>query len=297
MHRKEKSRKNSSDFRTKILWAQKCAWANFSNWFTIPKTWIVFGVMLIFALWNLSGVIQYSAESGIRCSPWIFPHYFSPPIMWLVYGFLTIALFSDVPFYSAFSDFLKIRTGAHVWIAGQCFFIVEASLFYSLLYFLITIIMISPRIIVMRKWGKLIETFVYNPEAAEKLTGIYFIEEIVKKYSPVRATILAVLFVWLVSCFLGMLILMCRVILGGHVGNAIAGFFVFLSYFAAFVGSLVFGAGIYRFSPVSWINIAVFRGTGGYPDMTYGAFFLIAGILIFGSVGSLCYGRGVWGND
>ena len=273
---------------TKLKWMQKCAGVNFSNWSVTPKTWMILGVMVVFAIWNLSGVLEYSMELGVRCTPWIYPHYFSVPLMWVVYGFLTIALFSDAPFHSTFSDFLQIRTGKRIWILGQCLFIAEASLCYSLAYFLLSVIMVLPRIIVLNRWGKLIELLASGSEA-QGLTGISFMENIINEYTPVGATLLTILFVWLVSCFLGMLILAFRIISGGHMGNAVAGSFVFLSYFCVYIGSWVFGSRIYRISPVSWINISVFSGIGGYPDVIYGVSFLLLGIVIFGAVGSLVY--------
>lgn len=280
---------NKPGLFTRIKWMQKCAGVNFSSWSVTPKTWIIFAVMTVFTLWNLSGVLKSSIQLGVRCTPWIYPHYFSMPVMWSVYGFLTIALFSDAPFYNTCSDFLQIRTGKRIWILGQCLFIAEASLCYSLVYFLLSVIMVLPRIIFINQWGKLIEIFAYNSEISAKLTGISFLDSIIKSYSPVTATLLTILFVWLISCFLGMLILMCRVISGGNMGNAIAGFFVFLSYFCVYIGSMVFGNEIYRVSPVSWLCIAVFSGQGGYPDMIYGLSFLILGIVICCMAGSIWY--------
>lgn len=285
----EKKTYSTAGIFTKIKWMQKCAGVNFSNWTVTPKTWIILGVMAVFTIWNLSGVLEYSTELGIRCTPWIFPHYFSMPVMWTVYGFLTIALFSDAPFHNTCSDFLQIRTGKRIWILGQCLFILEASLCYTLAYFLLSVLMVLPRIIFINQWGKLIEILAYNSEISMNLTGISFADSIIKTYSPVTATLLTILFVWLVSCFLGMLILMCRVITGGYIGNAIAGFLAFLSYFCVYIGSMVFGGSIYKISPVSWLCIAIFSGKGGHPDMVYGLSFLILGILICGTAGSICY--------
>lgn len=276
-------------FGRKIRCLQKCANVNFSNFSIEPKTWMIFAVMAIFAMWNLSGVLEYSAEVGIRCAPWIYPHFFSMPTMWVVYGFLTIALFSDAPFRSSFSDFMQIRMGKRIWLLGQCLFVFEASFFYSMVYFLLTIVMVLPRIIVINKWGKLIETFVYSSEASEYLLGTYFMKSILEKYSPIEATLLEILIVGLVSCFLGMLILACRILFGGNTGSAVAGFFVFLSYFCVYIGSMVFGNKIYKFSPVSWINIAAFSGKGGYPDLLYGVSFLLLGITACGVLGSIFY--------
>ena len=137
----------------------------------------------------------------------------------------------------------------------------------------------------------MIETLAYDAEASQQLTGIYFTAGILQKYSPVEATLLTVLMVWLVSFFLGMLILACRILFGGHAGSAVAGFFVFLSYFCVYIGSMVFGTGIYRFSPVSWITISIFREKGALPDVEYCVSFLLLGIAVCVVAGMLVYGK------
>lgn len=286
-----KTKNSTSHILTKIKWMQKCANVNFSNWSVTPKTWIVLGIIAIFSIWNLSGVVQYSVAMGIRCSPWMYPHYFSIPIMWLVYGFLTAALFSDAPFHSAFSDFLQIRTGNYIWLLGQCLFIAEASLCYSLTYFLLSIAAVLPRVIFISGWGKLIETLAYDTEASLHLVGVCFLPDVLQKYSPIEATLLTVLMVWLVSCFLGMLILACRILFGRHAGIAAVGFLTFLSYFCTYIGSMVFGQKIYRFSPVNWISISIFQETGALPDVGYSVRFLLLGIILCVAASVPIYGK------
>ena len=60
---------NKPGLFTRIKWMQKCAGVNFSSWSVTPKTWIIFAVMTVFTLWNLSGVLKSSIQLGVRCTP------------------------------------------------------------------------------------------------------------------------------------------------------------------------------------------------------------------------------------
>lgn len=273
----------------KIKWMQKCATANFQNWLVTPKIWIVFGAMAVFCIWNTSGIVEYSREAGIRVAPWIFPHFFSMPVMYFVYGFLTIALFSDAPFRNSLSQFIEIRTGKRLWIQGQCLFIIEASFCYALAYLLLTIVVILPRIYCTGQWGTLIKMMAYN-SGTYSVRGIIFSSRMIERYSPIQAMLLTFLFVWMVSCFMGMLILVCRIIIGGNAGNVVTGFLVFFSYFAVYTGSLIFGGSIFKFSPVSWIHLDILGSNmGGYPDKWYAFSFLVIGTIAASIIGIKTY--------
>ena len=274
----------------KLQMMQKCASANFRNWMVLPKIWIILGVIAIFSMWNLSGVLEYSADVGIRVTPWVFPYFFSMPVMCLVFGFLTIVLFSEAPFRNPLSDFMEIRTGKRIWIQGQCLFVIEASFFYALTYFLVTVVCLLPRIFVTGQWGKLIQKLVYDGEAG--VPGMYFSEQVFEGYSAIEATLYSLLFIWLVSAFLGMLVLASHILIGKNAGDIAAGFFAFLSYYSMYVGSMAFGNKIFRVSPVNWINIGTLLGSKyGMPDKYYAFSFLVIGIVVFGIMGIRGYER------
>ena len=274
----------------RLKWMQKCVSVNLCNWSVTPKIWIIIGIMAVYTIGNVSGVLEYSSEIGIRVTPWIFPHYFNVPAMWIVYGFLTVSLFSDAPFHNASSQFIEVRVGKKTWIQGQCLFIIEASLLYALLYFVMTFIISLPRIYFTAGWGKLIEKLVYSDVGAVQITGLIFDRNILEKFSPIQALFISLIILWLVSCFLGMLILACRIVIGGNAGNIAAGIEVFLAYFSIYIGVRVFGSRIFRFAPVSWINISVFcNEAGDYPDIFYSFSFLVLGIIIFSVIGIKAY--------
>jgi len=274
----------------KLKMMQKCATADFRNWAVSPKIWIIIGVIAVFSMWNWSGVLEYSADTGIRVTPWVFSFYFSMPVMYLVYGFLTIVLFSEAPFRNPLSDFMEIRTGKRIWIQGQCLFIIEASLLYAVTYFLVTIICILPRIYITGQWGKLIHKLVGG--GATGISGVSFSAQVFRQYSAIEATLYSLLFIWLVSSFLGMLILASHIVIGKNAGDIMAGFFTFLSYYSMYVGSMAFGNDIFYVSPVNWINIGILLGSKyGVPDKYYAFSFLVIGIIIFGITGIKGYER------
>lgn len=269
---------------------QKCALANFRNWAVSPKIWIITGVFAVFSMWNLSGVLEYSVDTGIRVTPWVFPYFFSMPAMYLVYGFLTIVLFSEAPFRNPLSDFMEIRTGKRMWIGGQCLFVVEAAFLYALVCFLITVLCLLPRIFVTGQWGKLIQKMVYGGDNAS--SGIYFSAQVFEQYSALEAVFYSLLFLWLVSAFLGMLILASHVVIGKNAGDIVAGFFAFLSYYSMYVGSMTFGNGIFKVSPVNWINIGTLLGSKyDMPDKYYAFSFLVIGTVVFSIAGIKGYER------
>lgn len=278
-----------------LLLAQKCASVNFKKWLITPQIWITAAVIFVFALWNLSGVTAYSSASGIKTAPWIFPHFFFMPVMVTVYGFLTICLFSAAPFRDDFSQFMEIRMGKRIWICGQLLYILETSTVYVLYYVLITVVMILPRIFLTPEWGNLIKQLCYEPYITEEygisLGGLYFSTDIIENFTPIQAMLLAMLMLWLVSAWLGTLIFVLHIVLKKGAGIIAAGFFVFLAYFANYVGWIMMGNRIFFFSPVNWLCLAYLNiaGRGDLPDLWYALSILVFCIIVFGGTGVKVY--------
>lgn len=221
---------------------QKCAMVNFHKWRTSPQIGMSAVIVAVFFWWNLSGVVEYSVQSGIRIAPWILPHCFSMPIMQIIFGLLTVVLFSPAPFRDAFSPFLEARVGKSIWIRGQVLYILEASFIYVLYDTILTILFICPRIYFTLDWGQLITQLCSNPVTSEQygitLAGIYFAPQIVSTCSAPAAMLLTMLGMWLVSVFLGFVIFALHILFGYGPGILAAGFFGFLAYFSNYVGQL-----------------------------------------------------------
>lgn len=283
-----------------LVMMQKCALANIKKWIVTPKIWIIAVVIAIFTNWNFSWVVAYSKASGVRISPWMFPFYISMPVMLLVYGFLTIVLYADAPFRDPFSSFLEIRVGRQNWIGGQCLYIIESAAIYTLYQYVVTLLTILPRIFLTTEWGELVVRLAQDAGIVRQYglepSGTYFALSIVETYTPVTATLLALLLMWTVTIFIGMMMLAFNIVVGKDAGVVIAGFFVFLSYFSNYVGWLMFGNKIFFLSPVNWVSLGYINAGQGtqMPDLFYVFPILIAVVYMMGILGTRIYSVKDW---
>lgn len=279
----------------RFILLQRCASVNFKKWVSMPDVFLLAAVIAIFLGWNFSGVLAYSDVSGMRISPWVFPFLFSMPIMLLVYGYLTIVFFARAPFRDAFSQFMEIRTGKRTWIEGQLLYIFEASGVYSMYYFLVSFLMILPRIEFTTQWGPCIEQLAYNSMAPYmygiKVTGISFYSAVLETFSPIQATILSFLLLYLVTCLIGTVIFFLHILLKPGVGMAVAGFLVFFSYFINYVGRMMLGSWCVYVSPVNWICLGYLdlNGNGQSLDVFYAVMMLLFGNILLGGLGVRIY--------
>ena len=278
-----------------FLLAQKCATVNFRKWTVTPQIWVTAVVIAIFGVWNLGWVLQYSYASGIRITPWLFPHFFFIPIMQLVYGYLTIVFFAEAPFRDSFSQFMEVRVGKKVWIYGQLLYIVEAAFIYVLYYMVISVVMVLPRIYISGEWGKAIEQLCYDRQIISSYGivggGFSFSADIIENMTPLQAMFSALLMLWLVSVWIGVVIFFLHIVLKKGAGIALAGFFVFLAYFSNYAGWLMFGNKLFFFSPINWISMGYLdiAGRGDLPDMLYAISILVVSSVIMGITGVKAY--------
>lgn len=251
---------------------------NFQRLLSQKKNYMILVMILLFGAWNTKALFTASVQTGIRITPWVFSYYFAAPVMKLVYGFITIALFSEAPFKNNMTEMIEIRCGKRPWICGQILYIVCLSFVYTLAYVVSSILFLIPRLYVgTTEWGLLLHRTLEDP-----MSVVGASMEMMKSYSPIRAMIVTFLLVWLVTIFLGMIISACRMTAGKRMGTVVAGFLTFISYFSVYVGSMYFGKKIFRFSPVSWIYLgsADMRISGYAPGIIYVFSFLVLAIIL-----------------
>ena len=279
----------------RIVLLQRCASVNFRKWRSMPDVVFLAVVIVVFLGWNFSGVVEYSLVSGMRIAPWVFPFLFSMPIMLLIYGYLTIVFFARAPFRDSFSQFMEIRTGKRLWIEGQLLYILEASGVYCFYYFLVSFLMILPRIDFTMQWGPFIEQLAYNSMApylqGVSISGISFYNTVVETCSPVQATGLSFLLLYLVTCLIGTLIFFLHIVMKPGAGMAAAGFLVFFSYFINYVGGMMLGSWCVYVSPVNWICLGYLdlQGSGQSPEVLYAVMMLLFGNILLGGLGVRIY--------
>ena len=272
-----------------------CACANFRKWRSNANILVIAAIMLMFALWNNNWINQFCAATGSRVSIWVFPFFFVLPSMTVVLGCLTVLLFCNAPFYDAHTPFVMIRTGKRAWINGQILYIPLASFIYTLFYWVSALLVLLPHLGFSTEWGTVIETLA-NTDAAAKLgieeSGTLFSPRITNTFSAAGATALSFVLCWLVSSFLGMLILAFHVVVGKNTGIIAAGVFIALGYLVYYVGEIHFGPWLYYLSPVVWANLNAFDLLGeglGRPPLAYAIAALVFAITLLSVIASTVF--------
>lgn len=255
------------------------------------KTYMILAIILIFGWWHTADFLRASMETGIRTAPWIFQEYFGDPTMLMLYGFLTVMVFADIPYHNSMSQMIEIRTGRRNWIISQMIYTVELAFFYTLVFALSSFLFLLPRIYFTTGWGEFLTRVADGRvEGLSRVTS-----QMVENYSPVRAVLITFLCVWGVSVFMGMLIFVLRMFISHSVAVAVAGFLAFFSYFVISIGAMVFGNFLYKVSPLNWLCLYYIDPAFGYlgvPGLRYVGIFLVAGSVLSAAAGCAWYLRG-----
>lgn len=203
----------------------------------------------------------------------VLPHLYNNQYFRLVIQFGIILMFSNAPFRNANSLFCIIRTGYKKWCVGQLIYIVTASILYTTLFFLLTIVCTVPTLGFSFSWGKTFSTLAQTD--GFPLNIEYKIHLL---YKPVDALLNTCLLLMLLSIFLGFLMFLLSSVFGKGAGTISATSIVLLGLVPAFSSN---PAGVARFSPCSLTQIALLDSSGisGYPTVSYAYIFF--GIALF----------------
>lgn len=227
-----------------------CVRINLKKWRKNPRIYVLLSVMLVFGYWTLGEAITLSRESGLAATPWILPHFFAFPVMQTLFGMCAILLYCDAPFKDKHTAFVCIRTGKRNWILGQILYIAISSVIYTVCWFFISVLLFVPNIEWTTDWGTL---FWSIADGGMRSDSLYIEGSLNRMYTGMEATVITLLLMWLVSMFLGNLILLGNLLKGKIIGLAVAGFYSFLAVFVSSYMMLMFaGSGGYYFSPVNW---------------------------------------------
>lgn len=262
-----------------------CSMTNYKKWKVDATIYTLFILIIVFSIWNFSGVYDYARIVGFGVSPWIFPHILTSPVVMPIYGCFAMLLFSKAPFIDRHTPFLLMRTGRVTWVLGQLLYIFLTSLLYTIINYVITVITFIPYIEFTTDWGKVLRTLATNPASAydKGITLTVLIKgSIITYFSAIEATILSLGLFFLVTLFIGIVIFSLNLIIGKMSGIITVGVLVFISYFSIFVGRLTIGFKIYYFSPLSWSSLQYidWYSSGDSPSFRYAVAFLLGTSLI-----------------
>lgn len=273
-----------------------CAIINFQKWKVDVKIYTLFILIFVFSLWNFSGIYEYGRSVGEGVGPWIFPHIFTMPLTMPIYGCFAILLFSNAPFVDRYMPFVIARVGRGNWILGQLLYIFLASIVYTIIHYIITILSFFPYIDFTQDWGKVIRTLAVNPDSAYEKgieMTVMMQNAIVMTFSAIDATLISLGLFFLVTLFIGIVIFSMNLIVGKMSGVITAGLLVFISYFSIYVGRLTIGYKVYYFSPLSWNSLQYidWYSSGDAPSFQYAITFLVGVSLLLSILSIISFSR------
>lgn len=273
-----------------------CSLINYKKWLVDIKIYTLFTLILVFSIWNFSGIYEYARVVGFGVSPWIFPHILITPIAMPIYGCFAMLLFSNAPFIDRHMPFLIARTGRLTWVLGQLLYILFTSLLYTIIHYVITVISFFPNIDFTSDWGKVIRTLATNPTSAHE-KGIQLTvliqNSIVTSFSAIEATLISLGLFFLVTLFIGIVIFSLNLVVGKMSGIIAVGILVFISYFSIYVGRLTIGFKVYYFSPLSWSSLQYidWYSSGDAPSFQYAVIFLLGTSIVLSILSVISFSK------
>ncbi|MBS4201838.1 hypothetical protein KHA93_19725 [Bacillus sp. FJAT-49732] len=267
-----------------------CSQVNFRKWLVNPRIYTLAVITIAFLSYHSLGLSKFAAEKEIAITPWVFPFLSIPPTM-QVFACFIVLLFCDAPFADRHMPFLTIRTSRRNWIIGQLIYIILASFIYTIFVCVMSAIVLIPNLQLSTGWGVLIKTLAVKPDIAPSVL-VFFDEEIIKMFSPIKAILISSGLFWLVAVFIGVLIFFFNVVIKKMSGLVASGFFIFMSFFSIIQGILIFGEWIRYLSPISWMNISYLYWNGfGFATAspTFAVLCLLIAILLMGIISTIVF--------
>ncbi len=229
---------------------------------------------------------EFSELTGIKVNGWVFPFLTEYTFVQVVVVLAAAFVFCDIPFDDEASEWMLLRAGRKNWILGKILSILLMSGIMTVLFFLVTLILLMPQLQFGIGWGKVLGTLAQTDAANAMGLDILKLDyNLQMACEPLQATLWAMLMAWLVLGMTGMLILVCNLFFKKGIGQIVGIGFAFLAFLPPNFSNM-FTA--YYFSPASWLDISLFIAGehSKYPSFSYMISFLLISdiVLLAGAV-------------
>lgn len=233
------------------------------QWRKNPRIICVFLLALGYIYTIIEPIKSYASQIKTNCSPWILPFITSNADFVLILMLLFVVLVCDAPFLNSFQPYMILRSGKSPWIVGQIIYISMAALIYWVGIFLFCFISLLPTISLSNQWGTVLQTLAQTRAGSQ--IGMHFSIDykIILNFSPVKAFLISLLLAWMVSVFIGLLIMCFNIFLNKSAGVIAAIILIFSQHFAY----LCSGYWFYNISPISWISMSILNFSQGNTRM------------------------------
>lgn len=224
--------------------------------------WSARGILIVLALAffnyeEIHPIVNYAAEYKEPIVPVAMIFIFNSLHFQVMFGLVTIFLFSEVPFVTKRTIYTVLRTGRRGWLLGKIFRIVITSVIYMLLEVIISVLVCGNDILWSNRWGRVWNTLSLSSDA-EGLS-VWVPRNILIQYTPVEAIIRVFILGCLVITFIGCFMMLISLLTSPILAIVITGIISVLPYVA--VNSAIYYYRIYYLSPMSWIGIIEYSNT------------------------------------
>lgn len=240
-----------------------CCKFNLSQWRKNSRVICVFLLLLGYVYSIIEPISQFSTDIEYKCTPWLFPFITSDANCILILMTLYVILLCDAPFLFKYQKYLIIRTGKTKWILGQLMYVAVATFIYWFSISIFSIILLFSNLTFSNEWGKIISTLSQTRMGARYQLFFLLDYKIIIYFSPIKAFTIAFILAWVVSFFIGLIILYFNLSKQKYLGIIIATILIFSQHFA----HMASGYWFYKISPVSWISLCIINFSNQHTNM------------------------------
>lgn len=251
---------------------------NFQKWLKNPRIYILF---LLFFLHMFDLMLPFNKTAstlGVKNTPWTFPFVSSSLVfgMFLLLGY--VLLFCDAPFTDRHQPYIIIRIGKIKWMWGQILYIVLSSLIFVLSIQIFIIIVLLPTLTFSTDWGKMLYTVSQLPIEGF-VSNVAVSYSLITSYSPIQATVISMLLVWLEGIFIGCLIFVFNMKFKKMVGTILGCFHATLFFMVKGMDS---NTVLWKIVPSAWMDLATEskKLMGRHPGIVYAVVGLLVLIVV-----------------
>lgn len=220
-------------------------------WKESPKIYLVFICMFIFLTTYLLPVRVFLEQVGEAASPFILPFLFSNGILSAILFLGIVILFCNAPFYNNNHVFIVLRVGKQSWIVGQMMYIFAASIWYMVLMFLLSILILVPYTNMDGDWGRIWTTLALTDARVQFMIPFQIFYELIIRYKPIESIFLILVIGSLVCYFLGIMLWLINISLGRRVSIVLVMASLLLTSRVTNLPSWV------KFlAPISWLDLS-----------------------------------------
>lgn len=161
---------------------------NLYKWVLNPRIYLVAVLLGAYFHSRIFPILQFCDHYQVGISPFLFPFFLSDDHVVLIVTLGAMLLYGDAPFIDLEQPYIVLRAGRKTWVWGQILYLAVASFLYTIFTFLMTLLLLLPKLELQFDWGKVIGTLVQTTTGSEFGISIPFDRYVYFGYSPMGAT-------------------------------------------------------------------------------------------------------------